>query len=111
MAKKNNGKDFLFSDDCGFINGDDEGGESYRYSDGRPYLEQYRTKSGIWFLDLRKPDNSPMALHGWMSPDGMEELLAADVDSRNKELKEMPYDLLTDKDGLNLRPYGTTGGS
>ena len=74
-------------------------------TNGRPYLEQYRTKSGIWFLDLRKPDNSPMALHGWMSPDGMEELLAADVDSRNKELKEMPYDLLTDKDGLNLRPY------
>lgn len=73
-------------------------------TNGRPYLEQYRTKSGIWFLDLRKPDNSPMALHGWMSPDGMEELLAADVDSRNKELKEMPYDLLTDKDGLNLRP-------
>lgn len=74
-------------------------------TNGRPYLEQYKTKSGIWFLDLRKPDNSPMALHGWMSPDGMEELLAADVDSRNKELKEMPYDLLTDKDGLNLRPY------
>lgn len=74
-------------------------------TNGRPYLEQYKTKSGIWFLDLRNPDNSPMALHGWMSPDGMEELLAADVDSRNKELKEMPYDLLTDKDGLNLRPY------
>lgn len=37
MAKKNNGKDFLFSDDCGFINGDDEGGESYRYSDGSGY--------------------------------------------------------------------------
>jgi len=65
-------------------------------TNGRPYLEQYKTKSGIWFLDLRKLDNSPMALHGWMSPDGMEELLAADVDSKNKELKEMPYDLLTD---------------
>ena len=38
MAKKNNGKDFLFSDDCGFINGDDEGGESYRYSDGSGYF-------------------------------------------------------------------------
>lgn len=37
MAKKNNGKDFLFSDDCGFINGDHEGGESYRYSDGSGY--------------------------------------------------------------------------
>ncbi len=74
-------------------------------TNGRPYLEQYKTKSGIWFLDLRKPDNSPMALHGWMSPDGMEELLAADIEGKNKELKEMPYDLLTDKDGLNLRPY------
>lgn len=38
MAKKNNGRDFLFSDDCGFINGDDEGGESYRYSDGSGYF-------------------------------------------------------------------------
>ena len=37
MAKKNNGKDFLLSDDCGFINGDDEGGESYQYSDGSGY--------------------------------------------------------------------------
>jgi type I restriction enzyme R subunit len=74
-------------------------------TNGRPYLEQYKTKSGIWFLDLRKPDNAPMALHGWMSPDGIEELLAADVEGKNKKLKDMPYDLLTDKDGLNLRPY------
>lgn len=74
-------------------------------TNGRPYLEQYKTKSGIWFLDLRKPDNSPMALRGWMSPDGMEELLAADIEGKNKNLKEMSYDLLTDKDGLNLRPY------
>ena len=38
MAKRNNGENFLFSDDCGFINGDDEGGESYRYSDGSGYF-------------------------------------------------------------------------
>ena len=74
-------------------------------TNGRPYLKQYKTKSGIWFLDLRKPDNSPMPLRGWMSPDGMEELLAADIEGKNKNLKEMSYDLLTDKDGLNLRPY------
>lgn len=74
-------------------------------TNGRSYMEQYKTKSGIWFLDLRKPDNCPMALHGWMSPDGIEELLAADVEGKNKELRDMPYDLLTDKDGLNLRPY------
>ena len=35
----------------------------------------------------------------------MEELLAADIEGKNKNLKEMSYDLLTDKDGLNLRPY------
>ncbi len=74
-------------------------------TNGRPYLEQYKTKSGIWFLDLRRQDNVPMALHGWMSPDGMEELLAADSEGQNERLKGMPYDLLTDKDGLNLRPY------
>lgn len=74
-------------------------------TNGRPYLEQYKTKSGIWFLDLRKPDNAPTALRGWMSPDGMEELLVADIEGKNKKLEEMPYDLLTDKDGLNLRPY------
>ncbi len=33
MTKKNNGKDFLFSDDCGFINSDD-GSDGYKYSDG-----------------------------------------------------------------------------
>lgn len=74
-------------------------------TNGRPYLEQCRQKSGIWFLDLRKPDNSPVALRGWMSPSGMEELLASDIAGKNKRLEEMPYDLLTDKDGLNLRPY------
>lgn len=74
-------------------------------TNGRPYLEQYQQKSGIWFLDLRKPDNAPLALRGWMSPFGMEELLASDISGKNKRLEEMPYDLLTDKDGLNLRPY------
>lgn len=74
-------------------------------TNGRPYLEQYKQKSGIWFLDLRSLDNTPIALKGWFSPDGIEELLEADIDSTNKKLEEMPYDLLTDKSGLNLRPY------
>lgn len=74
-------------------------------TNGRPYLAQYETKSGVWFLDLRKPDNSPKALRGWMSPSGMLELLEKDISVRNQELREMPYDLLRDKDGLNLRGY------
>lgn len=51
MAKKHNGKDFLFSDDCGFINGDDEGGESYRYSDGSGYYHGADGSEGYIYSD------------------------------------------------------------
>ena len=74
-------------------------------TNGRPYLEQYDTKSGIWFLDLRQPDNNSKALRGWMSPEGILELLEKDISAGNQELREMSYDLLRDKDGLNLRAY------
>lgn len=74
-------------------------------TNGRPYLEQYKTKSGIWFLDLREKSNIPKALHGWISPDGLEELLENDTNVGNQALQSMSYDFLTDKDGLNLREY------
>jgi type I restriction enzyme R subunit len=74
-------------------------------TNGRPYLKQYETKSGIWFRDLRDPSNVPQALRGWMSPIGMAELLDTDLEEGNKKLSEMSYDLLRDKDGLNLRDY------
>ena len=74
-------------------------------TNGRPYLEQFKTKSGIWFLDLREPSNVPMALHGWISPNGIMERLEKDIQAGDNALQVMPYDLLTDKDGLNLREY------
>lgn len=74
-------------------------------TNGRPYLEQYREKSGIWFLDLREASNAPKALRGWMSPSGMLDLLAKDIAAGNQALQELPYDLLRDRDGLNLREY------
>ena len=74
-------------------------------TNGRPYLEQLETKSGIWFLDLRLPYNAPKALHGWISPTGIMELLEKDIAARNQDLQNMSYDLLRDKDGLNLREY------
>ena len=40
-----------------------------------------------------------------MSPTGMLERLEKDIAARNKALQDMPYDLLRDKDGLNLREY------
>lgn len=74
-------------------------------TNGRPYLEQYKTMSGIWFHDLREPSNAPMAMRGWMSPIGMAELLDKDIEIGNRKLGDMSFDLLRDKDGLNLREY------
>jgi len=74
-------------------------------TNGRPYLKQLETKSGIWFLDLRDSANVPKALQGWMSPDGLMEMLEKDIVAANQSLLQMPYDLLRDKDALNLREY------
>lgn len=74
-------------------------------TNGRKYLKQLETKSGIWFLDARQSSNIPKALQGWMSPDGIIELLEEDIEAANQSLGDMPYDLLRDEDGLNLRDY------
>lgn len=74
-------------------------------TNGRPYLAQLETKSGIWFLDLRESANMPKALRGWISPDGMLKLLESDIEKADKALQTLPYDFLRDKDGLNLRQY------
>lgn len=74
-------------------------------SNGRPYNRQLETKSGIWFLDLRRPDNTPKALRGWLSPTGIIELLERDISTGNEKLQSLPLDLLRDEDGLNLRDY------
>ncbi len=74
-------------------------------TNGRKYLKQIEMKSGIWFLDLRDSANTPRALQGWFSPDGLMELLEKDIAEANQVLKNTPYDLLRDPDGLNLRDY------
>lgn len=74
-------------------------------TNGRKYLKQIETKSGIWFLDLRNNSNTPKALQGWISPKGIMELLDKDISSANATLQNTPFDLLRDPDGLNLREY------
>ncbi len=41
-------------------------------SNGRPYLRQLATHSGIWFCDLRRADNLGHALDGWYTPEGLD---------------------------------------
>ena len=49
--------------------------------------------------------NVPKALRGWMSPENLLDLLGKNIDAGNRALEQMPFDLLRDKDGLNLRDY------
>jgi type I restriction enzyme R subunit len=74
-------------------------------TNGQPYLKQYETKSGIWSLDLRDPSNAPKPLRGWPRPQALMRMLQEDVKAANRRLADEPYDLLRDKDGLNLRDY------
>ena len=73
-------------------------------TNGRPYLKQIATKSGIWELDVRN-GSAPKALSGWKSPEGMMEELEQDIEEANRILEKTDYDILQDKDGLNLRYY------
>ncbi len=73
-------------------------------TNGRPYLKQLETKSGIWFIDFRYPTQAPRALQGWMSPIGISELLEKD-EKATQEIVIDDDDFLRNKDGLSLREY------
>ena len=68
-------------------------------TNGRPYLRQIRSKSGIWFLDGRRSTNHPDALEGWYTPEGLRALLAQDHAAAEKVLEHEPTDY------LGLREY------
>ncbi len=74
-------------------------------SNGRAYLEQLRTKSGIWFLDARDPSNISYPIRNWFSPSDIEEKLKQDIGAANTALVESDDSFLTDPAGLNLRDY------
>lgn len=74
-------------------------------TNGRDFLEQIKTKSGIWFLDVRKEWNHAYPLRGWFSPKGLVELFESDVEAENRKLELSDYDYLQDPNGLSLRDY------
>ena len=74
-------------------------------TNGRPYLEQIKTKSGIWFLDVRNPYNTSRPLQGWQKPEGLVKLLNQDIADANKKLADADLDFLQSRSGLGLRDY------
>jgi len=69
-------------------------------TNGRSYLKQVETESGIWFRDARKTFNHRRALVDWYTPEGLLELLDIDTEEADAKLKAQPFDF-----GFVLRPY------
>jgi len=74
-------------------------------SNGRPYLEQFKTASGIWFWDGRNQKNIARPLPTWFSPRNLIEKLNFDENEGKEKLEKTGYDLLSDPSGLSLREY------
>lgn len=74
-------------------------------SNGRTFLEQLRTKSGIWFLDARKSSNQSYPIRNWFSPSDIEEKLGEDIDKANENLATYNDSFFENPNGLNLRDY------
>jgi type I restriction enzyme R subunit len=68
-------------------------------TNGRPYIKQDETRSGIWFRDVRSEYNNEKALVDWFSPRDIQEKLKKDIEKSNFELKN------DDVSKLPLREY------
>ncbi|WP_367104220.1 type I restriction-modification system endonuclease [uncultured Psychrobacter sp.] len=66
---------------------------------GRPYIKQLKEFSGIWFRDVRKPNNPSKALENFYSPEGLLDLLKRDVLLAEEKLDAEPFGY------LGLRDY------
>lgn len=69
-------------------------------ANGRSYLKQLETESGIWFRDTRRNANHRRALVNWPTPAGLSGLLEVDQDAAHAALKALPFEF-----GFPLRPY------
>jgi type I restriction enzyme R subunit len=67
-------------------------------TNGRPFLRQLITKSGIWFLDGRSAHNNARALQGWYTPTGLSDLLNQQEQAAYQALQDEPTDYLPLRD-------------
>jgi type I restriction enzyme, R subunit len=69
-------------------------------TNGRPYLKQVETQSGIWFRDARNPTNLRRALTDWPTPEGLTAELNIDRQAAQERLASLPIEF-----GFPLRDY------
>ncbi len=68
-------------------------------SNGRPYLRQLETRSGVWFRDVRAPTHHARVLAGWHTPEYLLKLLESEEVDAAAKLQQEPFGY------LNLRDY------
>lgn len=61
------------------------------YTNGRPYLKQIETESGISFRDARKPTNLARGLIDWPTPDGLQGQLGIDINAADAASRRSRY--------------------
>ncbi|WP_348918287.1 hypothetical protein [Adonisia turfae] len=69
-------------------------------TNGREFLPQLETKSGIWFCDVRRPENLRRPLRSWYSPAGLLDTLAQDIDQAQTQLAQEQFNY-----GFDLPAY------
>jgi len=65
---------------------------------GRPFVKQYKEKSGTWFRDLREPSNLSRALEDFYSPDGLLDCLTRSREEAEEKLKNEGFAYLKLRD-------------
>ncbi len=73
-------------------------------TNGRAYLKQLETQSGIWHRDARHPTNRRRALADWPTPDGLKAMLDFDRVTASAALTTLPFDF-----AFGLRDYQMRG--
>ncbi len=73
-------------------------------TNGRPYLKQLETASGIWRRDLRRSVNPAAPLTAWPTPQGLLERIEVDQDAAEAALRAQAFDF-----GFPLRAYQRRG--
>ena len=68
-------------------------------TNGRPFVRQWLVKSGIWYRDIRRETNHPLAQPEWFSPKDLLAKLQTDVDAAAQGLAEEAFG------SGKIRPY------
>lgn len=80
---------------CYEVSWPDTDGQTYKVpfcfsANGRGYRATVKTKSGIWYRDVRRPTNMPKALPEWHRPEELQAMLTRDNHSLNQWFADNP---------------------